>query len=176
MKKTLVLVAALILILAAASMACAEDFTAEDYTFTWRVDREGSVNLALVKDPGGVKMALTGFGGTLAAVSLSPPDAAAVGKVMLKAGEQYKAHQKHFDDNKKKKSVFRKEYSVKELVGEYQVIFHSTPRGEKFTVKVGKAKTFASMVTMTKEAAEKLGGHLVKAEEMAAFINRRITL
>ncbi len=176
MKKTLISIAALILTLAAASMACAEDFTVEDYTFTWRVAREGSVNLALVKDSNGVMMALTGFGGSLAAVSLSPSDAAAVAKALLKAGEQYDAHKKHFEDNKKKKSVFRKEHSEKELVGEYQVIFHSTPKGQKFSVKVGKAKTFASMVTMTKEAAEKLGAHLVKAEEMAAFINSRVKL
>ncbi len=176
MKKTLISVLALVLTLAAASMACAEDFTVKDYTFTWRVDREGSVNLAFVKDPNGVVVALTGFGGTLAAVSLSPPDAAAVGKVLLNAGKQYDAHQKHYNDNKKNKPVFRKEHSEKEIVGDYQVIFHSTPRGEKFTVRVGKAKTFASMVTMTKEAAEKLGAHLVKAEEMAAFINSRIQL
>ncbi len=176
MKRTLIVVLAVILALVAGSAVSAEEFTVEDYTFTWRVAREGSVNLAFVKGPKGPALALTGFGGSLAAVSLSPSDAVAVGKAMLQAGKRYEGHQKYFEDNKKKKSVYRKEYSEKELVGEFQVIFHSAPKGGKFTVRVGKAKMFGSMVVMTKEAAEKLGGHLVKAEEMAAFVDSRIKL
>lgn len=174
MKRAWISVAIVVLTLAAAPVAGAQEFAVEDYTFTWRVDRMGSVNLSFVKDPKGSVLALTGFGGGLAAVSLGPGDAEAVGKVLLEAGKQFDAHRKHFDDNKKKKSVFRKEHTVKKQVGDYQVIFHSTPRGEKFTVKVGKAKTFTSMVSMTREAAEKFGGHLVKAKKMAAFIDSRV--
>ncbi|MCP4694094.1 MAG: hypothetical protein GY859_39025 [Desulfobacterales bacterium] len=177
MHRNLISILVVIMALVAASAAGAEEFSVKDYEFVWKVAKVGGVSLALTKNPEGPALVMTGFGGGLATVALSPPDAEAVGKMLLKAGDYYDGHQKYYNDSKdSNKGRYRKEYSETVAAGGHQVIFFSTPRGAKFIVKVGKAKTFASMVQMSKDDALKIGGWLVKAEEMTAYINSKIKL
>ena len=161
---------------AAAAMAHADEFTLMTYTFTADVTKAGRVSLRVEKDPGGLNLLVSSAGGALATVRIPPEKAKAVGGVLMQAEEYYEKHQQYYEQRKNTSApLYRKELSEIVKVEGYQVIFESTPRGEDFSVKVGRTKPFSPMALMTREEALGIGQALQKGEELAAFINRNIT-
>jgi hypothetical protein len=157
------------------SGAAAEDFAFTDYTFVWNAAKEGNVGLTVRKDPGGLRFLLGSMGGRVATVSMTAAEAVAVGKVLLGTEAVYADHQGYYDANREtNKPAFNKEKSDTVKADAFQVVFHSSPGGSNFTVKVSEAKTFSTMTLLSRDEALKMGEHLVKAEAMADFVNRHL--
>ncbi len=143
--------------------ANAQEYTINDYDFTWRVVKVGDVSMAVQKNPSGVLIILRGPGGGLGRLSMTPFQAKAVGAVLKTTEEYY---------NKQKKSPVGKSEDMASA-GDYRVYFSSSARGKSFQVGVKKSDA-AATVQMNKDQALKMGKYLGDAEKMAALVNDRI--
>ena len=151
------------------------DYTIKNYRFVWHVAEAGKVKLKIQKDPTGLNVVFSSPGGKLARLALTPAQAKGIGKVLLKTNNYFNKHQNFFSQQKNKKSfLYDDEHSDKVPVGNYQVVFHSSPKGKKFEVKVSESKMFSAAVLLTKGEAQKIAKYLVDAEKMAAIVNKRI--
>ena len=163
MRKKMFLILSVICLSGFVSLSNAADFVIKDYTFTWRVAETGHVKMAIQKQRGGIDVILRSMGGRLATLFLLPSQAKAIGEVLTKAEYYYSKHKKS-KDLESKDTV---------PVGEYQVTFSSS-QGEDFEIRVNKPKIFSAAVLLTKEEALRICEYLKKAEEMAAFVDKRI--
>ncbi len=161
-----------VFVLSLAPGAMAQKFAFEDYGFVWNVAREGGVTLSVQKDPGGLQILLGSRGGKVATVSLTPAEAVAVGEILLKTDSFHDEHRSFYVANQTgNKVAFNQEKSDTVKTDTCQVVFRSAPKGQDFSVRVGKAKTFTTMALMSREEALKMGALLVKGQAMAKFVN-----
>lgn len=165
----------MVVVLAFAPAAPAEEFAFTDYSFVWHAAKEGNVALAVIKDPQGVRFELGSLGGRVATVTLSGAQAAEVGGILVKADEYYEKHQNYYAANREtSKPAYNREISDVVETGDHRVIFYSAPTGSEFVVKVGKAKTFTTMALLSRQEAMAMGRQMVKAKEMEAFVDRHL--
>ena len=160
-KKVFVIVTVLCLALVF-SFASANEYTIGDYDFTWRAAKIGDVKMDLQKNPKGVSIVLSGPGGGLARLTMTPLQAKAVGDVLKNTGMYYDEQMKKQDPNMEKMVS----------AGDHRVYFSSS-RGKKFQVSVRKS-TAGAAVLMDKNQAPKMGKYLGDAEKMATLVNDRI--
>ena len=159
------------------SGASAGDYVIKNYSFIWHVSKAGKVNLKIQKDPIGLKVLLSSPGGKLATLVLIPAQAKEIGAILLKAKDYYDTHQKFYSEQKQKKSIsYNNEHYDKILIGNFQVIFHSSPKGKEFDINVSKSEMFSPAVLLTKEEALEIGKYLVDAEKLAAIVKQRVKL
>ncbi|MCX7012078.1 MAG: hypothetical protein NTW86_05845 [Candidatus Sumerlaeota bacterium] len=136
----------------------AEEFVIDYYTFTWHVAKVGGIEMDINKEEGGVSVYLHGDFSMLTA---TPADAAKIGKALQKAGEYF---------NKLKDAA--NNTSVREVAGPYEVTFSESERG--FSVYITRIKGFGDRLFLDHMAAVEIAKVLVKSEEMAAFLDKRV--
>ena len=163
MYRKLFLVACIFCLAGFSSFAGAKDFVIKDYGFTWVVARTGDVSMQIQKKPGNISVILSSLGGKIATLSMTPSEAKAIGQVLEKT-EEYYDKQKKSDDRKSEDVVHE---------GQFRVYFSST-QGKNFQVSIRSSKFFSAAVLLTKDEALEMGKNLRDAEDMAAFVNRRI--
>ena len=144
------------------SFANAQDYTIGNYDFTWRAAKAGDVRMDVQKNPKGVSIVLSGPGGGLARLNMTPLQAVTVGEVLEKTGGYYDEQMKKQDPNMEKMVS----------AGDHTVYFSSS-RGKKFQVSVRKS-TAGAAVLMDKDQALKMGKYLRDAQKMAALVDERI--
>ena len=160
-KKVFVIVTVLCLALVF-SFASAKEYTIGNYDFTWRAAKIGDVKMDLQKNPKGVSIVLSGPGGGLARLTMTPLQAKAVGDVLKNTGMYYDEQMKKQDPNMEKMVS----------AGDHKVYFSSS-RGKKFQVSVRKS-TAGAAVLMGKDQALKMGKYLRDSEKLAALVDERI--
>ena len=163
MFRKLFLVACVFWLAGFSSVAGAKDFVIKDYGFTWEVAKTGDVGMQIQKKPGSISVILSSLGGKIATLSMTPSEAKAIGEVLEKTEEYY---------NKQKKSDDRKSEDVVHE-GQFRVYFSSS-QGKNFQVSIRSSKFFSAAVLLNRDEALEMGKHLRDAEDMAAFVNRRI--
>jgi len=161
--RKLFLVACVLCLAGFSSVADAKGFVIKDYGFTWVVARTGDVSMQIQKKPGSTSVILSSLGGKIATLSMTPSEAKAIGGVLEKT-EEYYDKQKKSDDRKSEDVVHE---------GQFRVYFSST-QGKNFQVSIRSSKFFSAAVLLTKYEALEMGKNLRDAEDMAAFVNRRI--
>lgn len=144
-------------------MAHAEAFEITYYDFVWYAASVEDVKMDIKKSPNGLAVILRSPGGKLATISAPPAQAEAIGKVLRDTGQYY--------DKQMKKEEMNAEDMVP--VGKFKVYFKSS-RGRNFEVNVRGEGVFSAAVVMTKDQALKMADHLLKAEEMAALVDKRV--
>ena len=144
------------------SFANAQEYTIGDYDFTWRVAKVGDVKMDLQKNPKGVSIVLSGLGGGLARLTMTPLQAKVVGDTLKKTGAYYDEQMKRKDPNDDQMVS----------AGEHRVYFTSS-RGKNFQVSIKKSAAGVA-VLMNKDQALKMGKYLGDAEKLATLVDERI--
>lgn len=146
-----------------ASICLAEEFVIKDYTFTWHAVKVGDVKMDIQKRPDSLLIILSSTGGGFATLSLSPAQAETIGGLLGKTQDYYEKHKK--SDDRKSEDVVQS--------GNYKVYFSSS-QGKDFQVRVQESKLFSAAVLLNRSEALKMVEYLGNAEEMAAFVDKRI--
>lgn len=162
MNKNVVLIINMLCLALFFGLANAQEYTIGSYNFTWRAAKAGDVSMDVQKTPKGVAILLSGPGGGLARLNMTPSQAMAISSVLEKTGEYY-------DEQMKKEDPHMEE---KVSAGGHTVTFSSS-RGRNFQVSVRKSVAGA-MVAMDKNQALEMGKYLKNAEKMAALVDKRI--
>ena len=162
MSKKVFLIVSMLCLALFFSFANAQDYTIGDYDFTWRVAKVGDVKMDLQKNPKGVSIVLSGPGGGLARLTMTPLQAKVVGDALKKTGGYYDEQMKRKDPNDDQMVS----------AGDHRVYFSSS-RGKNFQVAVRKSAAGAA-VLMDKDQALKMGKYLRDGEKLAALVNERI--
>ncbi|MDZ7700170.1 MAG: hypothetical protein U5R49_25665 [Deltaproteobacteria bacterium] len=144
--------------------AHAEDVKINNYYFVWYAASVGDVHMDIEKTQEGLKVLLSSPGGALARISPAPATAVAIGEALKRDTVTY------YDKQMKKE-----DYNAEDMVpvGGYKIYYRSS-RGQKFEVSVRAPGVISAAVIMTKDEALKIADSLLKAETMAALVDKRI--
>ena len=153
-----------LLFLALPALAAAQEYRIDKYDFRWEVGQAGKVALFVQKTEQGVGVLLSSPGGKVATVQLTPPQAKAVGDVLLKADEYHATF--------KEKTM---ESSQTVPAGDAFVSFFSKRKGADFYVLVHTEKLIRNSARFSKDEALEMGGLLQDVEARAAYADKRIT-
>ena len=162
MKKAMVM-ALMFLVTSLVVPVHAEEYGIKDYTFTWHIIKYGGTTMEIQKTPEALVVILGQPTIPLCALTLSPVQANAVGE-LLKKTEDYYQIQEASDDVSSSDTLF---------LGSCEVNF-SSKQGRDFKVRVKEDKVFGPVALMTKDEAIEVGKYLRQAEQMAAFVDKRI--
>ena len=176
MIKKIVYLFVVLSVITSGSPVYAGEYAIEDYLFVWNVAKVGNTKLRVEKSQNGLSVLLASRGGRIATVSFTPSEAVDVARVLMEAETYFQNHKKHYEQVKEKnKPLYRKAHKDDVAVGQFQVIFESSPRGETFSVKVSPQKMFASMALLTKDEALAMANYLMDAEKMAEIVNASVS-
>lgn len=146
-----------------AAPARAEEYVIKDYTFNWHIIKYGTMTMELQKTPKGVVVIFGQPMIPLCALTVSPVQASAIGELLNKA-ESYYEMQKKSDDNSSSDTLFSHNCAVN----------FSSKQGRNFKIRIKENEVFGPVVLMTRDEAVEVGNYLRQAEEMAAFMDKRI--
>ena len=141
----------------------AEEYGIKDYTFTWHIIKYGGTTMEIQKTPEALVVILGQPTLPLCALTLPPVQANAVGE-LLKKTEDYYQIQEASDDVSSSDTLFSHNCEVN----------FSSKQGRDFKVRVKQDKIFGPVALMTKDEAIEVGKYLRQAEQMAAFVDKRI--
>ena len=176
MIKKLTVLSVVLFVIPNLSSAMAEEYAIDDYLFVWNVVKAGNTRLKVEKSQEGLTVLLSSRGGRIATVSMAPSDAVEISRVLMETETYFQNHKKHYDQIKEKnKPLYREALTDDVAVGEFHVVFASTPRGESFSVKVGPKKMFAPMALFTKDEALAMANYLRDAEKLAEIVNANVS-
>ena len=141
----------------------AEEYGIKDYTFTWHIIKYGGTTMEIQKTPEALVVIFGQPTIPLCALTLSPVQANAVGE-LLKKTEDYYQIQEASDDVSSSDTLFSNNCEVN----------FSSKQGRDFKVRVKQDKVFGPVALLTKDEAIEVGKYLRQAEQMAAFVDKRI--
>ena len=141
----------------------AEEFTIEDYTFTWHVVKYGGTTMEIQKTPEALVVIFGRPSVPLCALTISPAQANAVGELLKKTDEYYQM-QKESDDVSSSDTLTSNNCSVN----------FSSKQGREFRIRVKQKELFGPVVLMERDEAIEIGKYLRQAEEMASFADKRV--
>ena len=141
----------------------AEEYVIKDYTFTWHIIKYGGTTMEIQKTPEALVVIFGQPTIPLCALTISPAQANGVGE-LLKKTEDYYQIQKESEDVSSSDTLFSHNCEVN----------FSSKQGRDFKVRVKQDKVFGPVALMTKDEAIEVGKYLRQAEQMAAFVDKRI--
>ncbi|EFK09686.1 conserved hypothetical protein [delta proteobacterium NaphS2] len=141
----------------------AEEYVIKDYTFTWHIIKYGGTTMEIQKTPAALVVIFGQPTIPLCALTISPEQANAVGELLNKTEDYYQI-QRESEDVSSSDTLFSHNCEVN----------FSSKQGRDFKVRVKQDKIFGSVVLMTKDEAVEVGKYLRQAEQMAAFVDKRI--
>lgn len=149
------------------SMMCAADpaaeFQVEEYFFRWTVIETADNSLKVIKTGRNATIVQLGDDSDDRTIILRPADAAAIGKVL----KQTETVSEKLAANKSPKC------SEEVRAGRWLVFFSRD--GDKFDVGITDAKDESSpMALISREEAAELAPHLMKAVEMAKYVDEKV--
>jgi hypothetical protein len=146
----------------------AQEYTVENYSFTWPVAQTGSVVMEIQKDTGEAIVVLANRAKLrLTTLYLAPNVARQIGEVLVNTEEYYG----RLSGSQEKKPAEAVE------VGSYKVNFaYNSPKQGQFEVVVQSGSRSGPGVKMYQDEAKEIGKALLESEKMAAFVNKRINL
>lgn len=153
----------LIFLLAFSVSAYADDFVIDEYKFTWQVESFGDADLSIEKSTDALKVIVSVEGGLgRSHLFLTPKEATSIGET-LKLTEKYYKQQKGT----------KEDVSKTEKSGDYDVLF-STSVKHGFSVHIREGRSFRVGMLLKRKQARKLAKALIQAEEMAAFLDKKV--
>jgi hypothetical protein len=146
----------------------AQDYTVENYSFSWPVAQTGSGVMEIYKDKSAAVVVLANRAKlTLTTLHLAPNVARQIGEVLVNTDKYYG----RLSGSQEKKPAETVE------VGSYMVNFAlNSPKQGQFEIFVQSGSKSGPGVKMYRDEAIEIGKTLLEAEKMAAFINERINL
>lgn len=164
-KLGLVLFCAVFCVTIIPALSHAKDFVVGSYDFTWNVASSGNLIFEIKRDQDRVGTVLRNRVGTrMNTLFMSGSEARAIGQVLVKA-EEY-AQQVEKSQPRTPKTV---------IAGDYRITF-TRVSSSRFEVDVQRDKLFSPRVLFDKRQAVEIGKYMTDAEEMIAFLKRRMKI
>jgi len=164
MNKIKFTIAAMLCLTLLLPLSHAAQLSIDNYTFIWHVAKVGNVSFEIVKETNRTGVLLGSFGGKVSQLFISPAEGKAIAEALLKSEEYYEKYKKRVDG----------ESSDSIKAGTFRVTFSSEESGRNFMVQIAEQKLFSLAVSLKKDEVADIANYLMKAEEMAAFVDKRI--
>ena len=163
MYKKLSFMVALVCLGAFLNSASAQEFSIQNWVFTWYAAQVNDVRMDIEKKPAGTLVVLRSLGGPLATIYMAPDQAVEIGKVLKDTNVYY-------DKQMKRRDMDDQDVIVS---GEHKIYFTSS-RGKNFQVSVRTASMVSPAVMMTRNEALKIADSLLESAKMADWVDKRI--
>lgn len=140
-----------------------DDFTIDDFDFTWNVASSGEARLSIRKDEDSTTVCLhRDFG----AIRLLPADAVKLGKALAKTSKVYA----RFKDGKKE---MRETVEAGSAEVDYAI---DAKYGFRISVSVKDGAFIGNHLSLERADAKAFVPHLLQAEKMCAYLDKKIKL
>ena len=153
----------LIILMALSVSLHADDFVIDDYEFTWNVESVGNAEFSIEKSNDSLKVIISITGGIgFDFLYLTPKEAKSIGETLKLTEKYYKKQKDTIED-----------VSDKVNSDNYVVLF-STSVKYGFDVYIRENSLFGDGIHLDRKQARKLSKLLLKAEDMANFLNKQV--